>query len=90
MSFETEGCTLNNVLLTVYTNQIKVSSPPLTRSRRNVIFKKLSCDARIILLFMDDQIFLPIGEAWLMHIADTHCTLAERKEAKGQRKLLYA
>ena len=52
-------------------------------------FMKLSCDAARIFL-MDDQIFLPIGEVWLMLIAGTHCTLAERKEAKGQRKLLYA
>ena len=47
---------------------------------------KLSCDATRIFL-MDDQIFLPIGEVWLMHIAGMHCTIAERKEAKGQRKL---
>ena len=40
-----------------------------------------------IIFLMDDQIFLPIGEVWLMHIAGMHCTIAERKEAKGQRKL---
>ena len=41
MFFETEGCTLNDVLVTVYTIQIQVPLWPLTRSRSMVSFTEL-------------------------------------------------
>ena len=44
-------------------------------------------DAGRILLFMVEQVFLLMGEAWLMHNVDTQCTGEGRKEAKGQKKI---
>lgn len=34
---------------------------------------------------MAKQLFLPMGEIWMMHIADTQCTV---EGAKGREKIL--
>ena len=51
--------------------------------------KKDCClvDARGMLLFVVEQVFLPMGEVWLMHNAGTQCTVEGREEAKGPRKI---
>ena len=38
-------------------------------------------DARRMWLF--EQIFLPVGEVWLMHTSDMRCTVVGREESKG-------
>ena len=38
------------------------------------------------MFFMGDKVFLLMGEVWLMHNADTQCTVRGREEAKGQRR----
>ena len=35
--------------------------------------------------FMVEQVFLPMGEVWSMHKADTQCTVEGKEEAEGQR-----
>ena len=42
--------------------------------------------ARRMLLFMIEQVFLLMGEVWLVHNADTQCTVGGRGETKGQRR----
>ena len=43
-------------------------------------------DARGMLPFMVEQVFLLMGEVWPLHDADTQYTVEGREEAKGQRK----
>ena len=43
-------------------------------------------DARRMLLFRAEQVFLPTGKFWSMPNADAQCTVEGREEAKGQRK----
>ena len=43
-------------------------------------------DTRRMLLFMAEQLFLPAGEIWLMHKADTQCSVEGKEEAKGQKR----
>ena len=42
---------------------------------------------RRMLLFVIEWVFLPRGEVWLMHNADTQCTVEGREKAKGQKKV---
>ena len=44
-------------------------------------------DARM-LLFMAEQVFLPMGEVWLMHNADMQF-LVVKEEAKGREKKFF-
>lgn len=37
---------------------------------------------------MVGQLFLPVGEGWFMHNANTQCTVERGEEAKGQRNFL--
>lgn len=62
---------------------------PFTRLRRNVIFLR-SClvNAKRMLLFMFEQVFLLVGEVWSIYNADTQCTAERKEKAKGQRKFL--
>ena len=90
--FETEGYTLNDVLLTVYKIQICKYEDvghcdPLQNLEGMLSFKELSYWSRRMLLFMVEQVFLQMREVWLMHNADTQCTVAGREEAKGKRKM---
>ena len=38
------------------------------------------------LLFMAEQVFLPMGEVWLMHNADMQFLVVKGEEAKGREK----
>ena len=44
-------------------------------------------DAGRMLPLMVEQVFLLMGEVWLMH--NTQCTIEGREEAKGQRRIFY-
>ena len=46
-------------------------------------------DARRRLFFMVEQVFLPMGDVWSMHNADTQCTVEGREEAKRQRHFFF-
>ena len=43
---------------------------------------------RGMLLFMAEQVFLPMVEVLLIHNADTQCTIGGRQEGKGHRKFI--
>ena len=43
-------------------------------------------DARRMLLFLIEQVFLLLGEVCSMPNADTQCTVVGKEEAQGQRK----
>lgn len=36
-----------------------------------------------------EQVFLPTGEVWCMHSADTQYTIEGREEDKWQRKFMF-
>ena len=84
------SCSLNDVLLTVHTVHIgrySVASPwPLPRSRRRMLSLR-SCHVGIgrMLLFMAEQVFLPMGKVCSVHNEFTWCTVLGTEEAKGQR-----
>ena len=44
--------------------------------------------ARRMLLFMVEQVFLLMAEVWLMHNADTPCTVGEVRRPKGREEFL--
>ena len=54
--------------------------------KKEVVFKELSC--RKMLLFMVEQVFLPMGEVWYMHNADTQHTVWGERRPKGREKIL--
>ena len=77
-------------LLTVYTIQmckyrVVCHGDPL-QDQNCYLLRSCLIDARRMLLFMIEQVFLPLGEVWSMHNIDTQCTVEERVEVKGQRK----
>ena len=37
-----------------------------------------------VLLFMVEQLFLPLGEVWFVHNADTQCTVGGERRPKGR------
>ena len=83
--FETEGCTLNVVLSSLHNPDLSLIVASYKIKKKCYLFSYL-VDVRRMLLFIVEQAFLPTGEVWLMHDADTQCTVAGREEAKGQRK----
>ena len=38
-----------------------------------------------MLLVVFEQVFLPVGEVWMLHNADTQRTLRKREESKGRK-----
>ena len=41
-------------------------------------------DARGMLFFMVEQVFLQVGEVWSMHNADTQCKVGGERRSKGR------
>ena len=67
-----------------------MSSWPLRRLRRNLSLRSCLADTGRVLVFMAERVFLPMGKAWLLHIADAPRTGTAGDEwAKGWRTLLY-
>ena len=60
--FETEGCPLNDVLLTVHTIQICKYKVVDHDQEGMSSFKELSCWCWENVVFMAEQVFLPTGE----------------------------
>lgn len=90
--FETEDCTLDDVLLTA--SKIQICKYKLMRHRdllqdQEGIYLLRSClvGTRRMLFFVVEKVFLPMGEVWSMHEADSQYTVEGREEAKGQRKI---
>ena len=73
---------LNDILLTVYTIQIckyRVVGHMTPYKIKKECYLLRSC-------LTVEPVFLLMGEVWLMHNADTQCTVEGRVEVKGQRK----
>lgn len=85
--FETEGCTSDDRLLTVYTIRSKHHCGPLQDTEIMLSFKECLIGARRMWLFMAGQVFFPVGETWRMYNADTQYTTEDRKEDNGQRNI---
>lgn len=84
--FETEGCTLKDILLKVYTIGIEASLWPLRDQEGRLSFKELCwCLENGSLHGWAGA--SPDWGVRFMHNADAQCTVG-RKEAKGQGKLL--
>ena len=65
--FETEGCTLNEVLLTVTQSQLRVIVP--YKIKECYLLRSCLIAGRRMLLFMAEQVFLLMGEVCMMHNA---------------------
>lgn len=59
---------------------------PLQDQAGILSFKDCLAGSRRMLLFKVKWVFLPMGEVWSMHNANTQCRVEGREEAKGQRK----
>ena len=46
-------------------------------------------DGRRMLLFMVEEVLMPVGEVWLMHNADTQCTVWGERRLKGRKKFMF-
>ena len=46
-------------------------------------------DARGMLLFMVEEVFLPMGEIWSMHDANTQSTVRGNRRPKGREEFLW-
>ena len=59
---------------------------PFRIKKECYLLRSCLVDARRMLFFMAEQVFLPVGQVWWMQNPDTQCTVEGREEAKGQRK----
>ena len=72
---------------TIHIGRYSVASPwPLPRSRRRMLSLR-SCPVGIgrMLLFMAEQVFLPMGKVCSVQNEFTQCAVLGREEAQGQR-----
>ena len=84
MCFEIRDCMLNDILLTICTIQIYMSSWPLRRSRRAIIFKELyhRCEEKVALYV--EQVFSLMGKIRSMHNVGTQCTVWGERRPKDK------
>ena len=62
---------------------------PYKINKKCCLLRSCLVDARRMLLFIDEQVFLPMGELWLMLNADTQCTVGGgERRTKGREKFL--
>lgn len=50
------------------------------KMKKEIYLSSCPVDIGRILLFTGEQMFLLMGEVWLMHKANTHCTAGERDQ----------
>ena len=79
----TEGYTLNDILLTVYTIQIIVA--PYEIKKKCYLLRSYLVDAGRMFLLMVEQVFLPMEEVSSMHNADTRGTVRERGGQRAEK-----
>ena len=59
----------------------------VTPYKEGYFLKSCPVGAGRVLFFMVEQVFLPMGEVWLTHNADTRCTV-RRERSKGRENFL--
>ena len=58
---------------------------PYKMEKECYLLRSCLVDAGRMLLFMVELVFLPMGEVWLIHNADTQCTVGGERRTKGRR-----
>lgn len=51
--------------------------------------KSCLVDAKGMLLFMAEEVFLPMGEIWSMHDTNPQCTVRGKRRSKGREEFLW-